>query len=188
MMKRLWKSSAVLLLVLAAAAAMAQDAKFVERFTATGVRMQTGRSSTVMITVERWSTPEERQMLIDTLREKGGDALAETLFKMPRVGFIRLPDSSGKDLHYAWQTQLPDGTRRVVVGCERQLTFKQGTGRKADYEFGVVEMRFDKKGKGEGKLTAMAKVDIDKKTDQVEIKNYDSEPVRLVKIKVEKGA
>src|SRR5215475_11788739 len=188
MMKRLWKFSPVLFVALAAAVALAQDAKFLERFTATGVRMQTGRSSTVLITIARWSTPEERQMLLDTLREKGGDALAETLFKMPRVGFIRLPDSSGKDLHYAWQTPMPDGSRRVVVGMERQLTFRQGTSRAQDYEFGVVEMRFDKNGKGEGKLSAMAKVEIDKKTDQVEIKNYDSEPVRLVKIKAEKGA
>jgi hypothetical protein len=186
MTKRLLRFSWVLLIVLVAGIALAQEAKFIERFTATGVRMQTGQSSTIMITIERWSTPEERKMLIDTLREKGGDALAETLFKMPRVGFIRMPDTGGKDLHYAWQTQLPDGSRRVVVGCERLLTFRQGTSRAQDYEFGVVEMRFDKKGKGEGKVSGFAKVDIDKKTDQVEIKNYDSEPVRLIKIKTEK--
>jgi hypothetical protein len=186
MTKRLWMSLSVLFVLLAAAVALAQDGKFVERFTATGVRMQTGRSSTIMITVERWSTPEERQMLLDTLREKGSDALAEVLFKMPRVGFIRLPDTGGKDLHYAWQTPMPDGSRRVVVGAERTLTYREGTSRAQDYEFGIVEMRFDKKGKGEGKVSAMAKVDIDKKTGQVEVENYDSQPVRLIQIKVEK--
>src|SRR5262245_23829031 len=187
MMKRLWKFSPVLLLVLAAAAALAQDGKFLERFTATGVRMQTGKSSTVLITIERWSTPEERQMLLDTLREKGAKALAESLFKLPRVGYIRLPDSSGKDLHYAWQTPMPDGTRRVVVGTERQLTYRQGTSRAQNYPFSVVEMHFDKDGKGEGKLSAVAKVAVDK-NDQVGITNYDSQPVRLVKIQVEKGS
>jgi hypothetical protein len=186
MTKLLLKSSWVILAVLAAGVALAQDGKFIERFTATGVRMQTGRSSTVVITIERWSTPEERQMLVDTLREKGRDALAETLFKMPRVGYIRLPDTAGKDLHYAWQTPLPDGGRRVVVGCERTLTFREGTSRAQQYEFAVVEMRFDKNGKGEGKLSAIAKVDVDKKTNEIEVENYDSQPVRLVKIKVEK--
>jgi len=190
MKKRLWRFSPVLLLVLAAAAALAQDAKFLERFTATGVRMQTGRSSTFMITIERWSTPEERQMLLDTLREKGSNAMAEALFKMPRVGFVRLPSTSGKDLHYAWQTTMPDGTRRVVVGAERNMTVTETakSGRSLQYQVGVIEMHFDKDGKGEGKLTAIGKVEADKKTDQVVIKNYDSEPVRLIKIKVEKGA
>jgi hypothetical protein len=35
-------------------------------------------------------------------------------------------------------------------------------------------------------LSAIAKVEVDK-NDQVSIKNYDSEPVRLIKIKTEKG-
>ena len=190
MTKRLWRSSPVLFVVLAAGIALAQDGKFIERFTATGVRMQTGKSSTVMITVERWSTPEERQMLLDTLREKGSNAVAEALFKMPRVGFARFPNTSGKDLHYAWQTTMPDGTRRVVVGTERNMTVSETakSGRSLQYQVGVIEMHFDKDGKGEGKLSAIAKVEADKKTDQVVIKNYDSEPVRLIKIKVEKGA
>jgi len=188
MTKRLWRSSWVLLVLLAAGVALAQEGKFVERFTATGVRMQTGRSSTVMITVERWSTPEERQMLLDTLREKGSNALAEALFKMPRVGFVRFPNTAGKDLHYAWQATLPDGTRRVVVGAERNMTIHETakSGRSLQYQVGVVEMHFDKDGKGEGKLSAIAKVEVDK-NDQVVIKNYDSQPVRLIKIQTEKG-
>ena len=188
MTKRLWRSSWVLLILLAAGVALAQEGKFVERFNATGVRMQTGRSSNVMITIERWSTPEERQMLLDTLREKGSNALAEVLFKMPRVGFVRFPSTSGKDLHYAWQTTLPDGTRRVVVGAERNMTMTETakSGRSLKYQVGVIEMHFDKNGKGEGKLSAMSKVEVDK-NDQVSIKNYDSEPVRLIKITSEKG-
>lgn len=188
MTKRLWKASSVLFIIVAASIALAQEGKFLERFTATGVRMQTGRSSTVMITVERWSTPEERQMLLDTLREKGSNALAETLFKMPRVGFVRFPNTAGKDLHYAWQTALPDGSRRVVVGAERNMTVTETakSGRSLKYQVGVIEMHFDKDGKGEGKLSAIAKVEVDK-NDQVSIENYDSQPVRLIKIKTEKG-
>ena len=187
MMNRLWRFSRVLLVLLSAGIALAQETKFLERFTATGVRMQTGGSSTVLITVERWSTPEERQMLLDTLREKGSNALAEALFKMPRVGFVRFPGTAGKDLHYAWQTTMPDGSRRVVVGTERNMTVAETakSGRSLKYQVGVVEMHFDKDGKGEGKLSAIAKVEVDN-NDQVSIKNYDSQPVRLIKIKVEK--
>src|SRR5262245_58107561 len=41
MMKRFRRLSPIVLLAVAAAAALAQDGKFLERFTATGVRMQT---------------------------------------------------------------------------------------------------------------------------------------------------
>jgi hypothetical protein len=82
---------------------------------------------------------------------------------------------------------MPDGSRRVVVGAERNMTVTETakSGRSLKYQVGVIEMHFDKDGKGEGKLSAIAKVEVDK-NDQVTIKNYDSEPVRLIKIKGEK--
>jgi hypothetical protein len=178
----------ICLLVLAAGIVLAAEAKVIERYTAFGVGMQRGAASTIQIVVERWSTPEERQMLVDTLREKGRDALAQKLFKMPRVGWIRLPNTRARDLHYAWQTPQPDGGRRVVVGTDRTLTYAELTtaSRSKQYEFCIAEMHFDKDGKGEGKLSPIAKVDVDKETNQVEVENYSIQPVRLLQIKVEK--
>jgi hypothetical protein len=177
-----------LLLILAAGAAAAEKTKYVERYTAFGVSQQRGKTSTIQIAIERWSTPEERQMLVDTLRQKGREALADTLARMPTIGWIRLPNTRSQDLRYAWQAPLPDGGRRVVIATDRIANYAELTtaSRTQNYQFSVAEIHFDKDGKGEGKLSPLAKVDIDKETNQIEVEDYTSQPVRLTQVKVAK--
>lgn len=178
----------ILLFVLAAGITAAEKTKYVERYTAFGVAQQRGKTNTIQIAIERWSAPEEREMLVKTLREKGRDALAEALSRMPRIGWIRLPNTRAQDLRYAWQAQLPDGGRRVVIGTDRIVNYAELTtaSRTQYYEFSVAEIHFDKNGKGEGKLSPLAKVDIDKETNQIEVEDYTSQPVRLLQVKVTK--
>ena len=75
----------------------------------------TGSNAMVQITVNAWSTPEERERLITTVLEKGPDALLRELQKTPDKGRFRIPTARqpdphklamGLDLHYAWQTPL----------------------------------------------------------------------------------
>ena len=132
------------LLLLAAGSALAQKVKPIETFDAMGVQMSSGRSSHITITIERWNTDQERQALLDTLKEKGQPALTEALHNLPRVGYIRLPDTMGFDLKYAYSTQLPDGTRRVVVGADRNLQFREAAknNRSEKYDFAVANCTF----------------------------------------------
>ena len=174
------------LLLLAAGSALAQKAEPIETFTAMGAQMSTGRSSHITITIERWTTAEERQALINTLKEKGQPALTAALYNLPRVGYIRLPDSMGYDLKYAYSTQLPDGTRRVVVAADRALSMREAAknNRSEKYDFAVTEMHFPKGGgSGEGKLAPATMIEIDKETNQIEIENYQGQPVRLMGVK-----
>src|SRR5262249_28859048 len=176
------------LLLAAAGAAAADKVKPIERYNAFGVSQQRGKTSTIQIAIERWSTPEERQMLVDTLRQKGPQTLADALAKMPRGGWIRLPNTKAQDLRYAWQTPLPDGGRRVVIALDRIANYAELTtaARTQYYEFSVAEIRFDKDGKGEGKLSPLARVDVDKETNQIEVEDYSSQPVRLTKVQAVK--
>ena len=48
-----------------------------------------------------------------------------------------------------------------------------------------MEMRFDKSGKGEGRMLWYTQFDFDKKRNQLEIENYSSEPVRLNELRLE---
>ena len=178
----------ILLLVLVATVTAAEKAKYVERYTAFGTNQQRGKTSTIQIAVQRWSTPEERQMLVDTLKDKGREALADALSRMPPVGWIRLPNTRSQDLRYAWQAPLPDGGRRVVIATDRIVNYAELTtaSRTQNYQFSVAEIHFDKDGKGEGKLSPLAKVDIDKGTNQIEVEDYTSQPVRLLQVKVVK--
>lgn len=174
------------LLLLATGSALAQKVKPIETFTAMGAQMSSGRSSHITIAIERWTTDQERQALIDTLKEKGQPALTTALYNLPRVGYIRLPDTMGYDLKYAYSTQLPDGSRRVVVAADRTLTMREAAkgSRSEKYDFAVTEMHFPKGGgSGEGKLAPATLISINKETNQIEIENYTAQPVRLMGIK-----
>ena len=85
------------------------------------------RAGTIDITIERWSTDEERAKLFAVLTERGPDKLADALHDVkPRAGFVRTSTSLGWDLGFAHQIPLPGGgwirsraelrRRRVVNG------------------------------------------------------------------------
>jgi hypothetical protein len=159
----------------------------------------TGSNAVVDITVNSWSTPDERQRLIDTMLTKGSDALLRELQKTPVKGRFRIPGVTGRDphhlalgidLHYAWQTPLPEGGRRIVLATDRYIDFREARNqpRSIDYPFTLIEIRANKDGEGEGKMSVATKITFDKKKNVIELENYASEPVRLnnVKVKVKK--
>jgi hypothetical protein len=58
----------------------------------------TGANAVVDITIRRWSTPEERQTLINAMLEKGPDELLKALQKLPVHGKFRIPGLMGPRL------------------------------------------------------------------------------------------
>ena len=57
--------------------------------------------------------------------------------------------------------------------------------RTIDYPFALFEMRFDRDGKGEGRMAYGTKISFDKKKQAIELENYSSEPVRLNQLTLE---
>jgi hypothetical protein len=174
--------------LLAAAPAVADKALLKMR--AFAVDMSGGSrasAGTVDITIERWTTDEEKQRLKDVLVEKGADKLRDALEKIePRAGYINTTGSLGWDLHYATESELPDGARRIIVATDRPMSFweSRNNPRLSDYEFLLLEIRLDKEGKGQGKMAVAAKIDYNEVSRTIEIENYTSEPVRLTKVEV----
>lgn len=167
----------------------AQKVKPVESFTCFAAAMGQGRASVVQIVIERWSTEEERELLKNTLLQKGSNALLGTLQSVkPRVGFMKMPNTLGWDLLYARSTTNDDGTRRVFLATDRRVAFGEvrNQTRSLQYDFTLVEIHFDAQGKGEGKLSLGVKVEVDPKTQQLELENYGARPVDLVNVKVDK--
>ena len=174
-------------------ASSSQDHPKREQFTAFAVNMgtafgvpRTGQAGTVDITIDRWSTDAERKGLVDAfLREGSGDALLHALQKTKRVGFIRLPNTLGYDLHYARQVPGEDGGRRIIIATDRRISFWEAREqpRTMDYPFTLIEMRLDKNDAGEGKLALATKISLSKDKQHIELENYGSEPVRLNEIK-----
>jgi hypothetical protein len=158
--------------------------------------MATGANQMVDFWVDRWSTPQERELLITTAVEKGQDALLRTLQKMKVAGRMRIPGWVGPDPHnarlgwdirYAWQEPLPDGGRRIFLAFDRYIGFQEARAqpRTMDYPFTLVEVRLNSAGEGEGKWAVATQITFDKKKKVMEIENYSSEPVRLQKVRAE---
>ena len=157
--------------------------KPIETFTARAFQMQQGSTGIVEITITRWSSDAEREMLLDVLKESGQPAMLVALQKLPQVGYYKMPNTMGVALFYARSNELPDGTRQVVLGTDRSIGMATRAPQASQYDATIIEIRF-KKGsdKGEGKMVLAGKASVGK-DGKVQISNYQGEPVRLMDVK-----
>lgn len=170
----------------AAAVLISEDEKPIETFTCFAANMQRGSAGVIDINIYRWSTDQEREMLLTTLQEKGRDALVDALMSIrPRVGYMRTPNSIGYDLFYARNNAQPDGSRRIVVATNRRVAFNEARNntRSMQYQLTAIEIHLDKDGKGEGKMQPAAKISWDAKAKKIELENYNALPIDLVNVK-----
>jgi hypothetical protein len=157
----------------------------------------TGANQTIRINIDRWSSAQQREHLITTFLEKKQDGLLRELEKQPEFGRFNFPGYMGPDpnnvmrlgtdIRYAMNFPGEDGGRRIVIITPRVIGFREAANqpRTADYPFTLFEMRFDKSGKGEGRMAYATQITFDKKRNQIELENYSSEPVRLQNLELE---
>jgi hypothetical protein len=157
----------------------------------------TGANAMLEITLDRFSTQEERAKLLAEV-PKGQDDLLRTLGRLPAKGRIRIPGWMGPDpqnyrlgwdLRYAWSEALPEGGERIVIATDRQMSFQEvrNQPRTVDYPFLIMQIHLDKEGKkGEGKMATFTQIRFDKKKNVMEMETYGTEPQRLNNITVEK--
>jgi hypothetical protein len=158
------------------------------RFTAFNVSMPTGIAGVTEIVIERWSTDVERKTLLEFVEtakygEGGQRKLLNALQKIkPRTGYIRTPNSIGWDLRYAVENKMDDGTRQLVIGTDKPVSFAAAAtdSRAMDYPFTIIEMRMKPNAKGEGRMLAATSIMV--KNGRIELENYGQEPVRLTDI------
>jgi len=157
----------------------------------------TGANQTIRINIDKWSSPSQRQLLIDTFLAKKQDGLVSALEKQPEMGRFNFPGYMGPDpnntmrlgtdIRYAMNFAGEDGGRRIVIITPRVIGFREAANqpRIVDYPFTLFEMRFNQAGKGEGKMAYATQINFDKKKNQIELENYSSEPVRLNNLELE---
>jgi hypothetical protein len=164
-----------------------------ERFTAFAVDLGVpGRTSAgpVEIVVERYSTDAERDRLLKALIEKGPEKLLDMLQDLPRIGYIRTPNSIGYDLHFARKHPGEDGGEEISIATDRYITFWEAANRPRtiDYPFTLIEMHLGPDGVGEGKMSLATKIMFDKKNNTIVLENYKSQPVLLQNIRRESSS
>src|ERR1700704_2609237 len=92
-----------------------------ERYTANAINMNRGAAGQIEIVVNRWSTDADRDRLMSVMMSKGPEKLLDALQDMPRMGYIKTPDSIGWDIHFARKIPGTDGGERVVLLTDRRI-------------------------------------------------------------------
>lgn len=159
-----------------------------ERFTAFAVNMGNfgpAQSGTVEMVVTRWSTENEREILIAALLDRGPDALLNNLRETRPVGYIRTPNSIGYDLRFAQDIPGEDGGRRVILVTDRPISFWEAANqpRSIDYPFTLIELRLNRDGEGEGKMSIATKITGKREFNLIELEDYATQPVRLMAVR-----
>jgi hypothetical protein len=159
-----------------------------ERYSANAINMNRGAAGPIDIAVTRWSTDAQRDQLMSVMMNNGPEKLLDALQSMPRMGYIKTPDSIGWDLHFARKMPGKDGGERIVLMTDRRIGFWEARNqpRSIDYPFTVIELRLNRDGEGEGKMSIATKIIVDKENNIVTLENYDIQPVLLTNIKREK--
>jgi hypothetical protein len=156
-----------------------------ERYTALAINMERGSSGSIEIVADRWSTDQDRDRLMSVMKKEGPEKLLDTLQNMPRVGYLRTPDSLGWDIRFARKIPGEDGGERVVLLTDRRIGFWEAVNRprSIDYPFTVIELRLNRDGEGEGKMSLATKIIADGRSNIVTLENYDTQPVTLKNVK-----
>ena len=183
-------AAVAVLLVLANASASARAYSPPERYTAFAVDMGfPGRTTAgpVEFVIERYSTDEERDRLIQVLLEKGPEKLLDALQSLPRIGYFRTPNSIGYDIRFARKYKGEDGGDVITMMTDRYIGFWEAANRPrtVDYPFTLIEIRIGPDGTGEGKMSIATKVTYDKKNNTIVLEDYKSQPVILNQVKKE---
>jgi len=178
MSKSLVRSTIVsLLLVLAGIGAIAKaQERMTIQATATGTSTQMGKIVNVNISIEQYSTLEDRSSLIDAFKKSGQDGMVKVLEDMKPKGRIRFASGGvGNDIKYIIELPSEKG-RRLRLVTDRTLAFAelyQGT-RSRDYTVGAIELELTPDGKGTGTVLPACKLTVNKKKQQVEIETYQN--------------
>jgi hypothetical protein len=192
-MPRLFRSITAVAAVCSAVAVLslvldAQTMGTPERYTANAINMNRGAAGPIDIVVNRWSTDAQRDKLMAVMMSKGPEKLLDALQDMPRMGYLKTPDRIGWDVHFARKIPSPDGGERVILVTDRRIGFWEAANRprSIDYPFTVVELRLNRDGEGEGKMSVATKIIPDKENNMVTLENYDIQPVLLTNVRREK--
>ncbi len=184
------------------------DEKFRETYEGFAVSMGTshppvippGTTATIQINITRWTTPEERTMLLNQLVENGQEGLVKSLQKQEETGWVINRSTTARSaaararagtsapshrLRYAWQIDRGGGKRRIVAALDRPIGFAEASShlRWRDYDVTLIVLDVDEKGEGEGQIALGVRLEYEPEGKRLVIENFGSEPVRLTNVR-----
>ena len=172
---------------------LAQSPPKRDTFSAKTVNLSVGSGQDLKIDVFRWSTDEERNVLLGLLKDNNDKALAEAIQKAPSLGNMWTNEGLGYTIRYAYRDVLGNGSERVILVTDNRFGAWSGqlwkplrAAETADYPFSVIELRFNGTS-GEGKMSLTSKITADETGKTIALDAYDAAPVLLRSVKREPG-
>jgi hypothetical protein len=134
------------------------------------------------LTVDQWSSAEERAALIMAYEKGGNLALYETLQKQPSHGYISRAGGLGYQVRYVHLADAAKGHKLVVVND----TFVGPVNFDANSEFlkypiTLIEMALDDQGNGTGTMVVGARI-LAGKDGVLKVETNGQAPIALTKI------
>jgi len=136
---------ATLLLIAVTLAISADDKKVkvgVIDSTAMGTSTQSGAVINVKVTIYEFSTPEDREILVDAFKNGQSKGLVNALTKMNAVGRIAITGTLGYDLSYIRLIPSPTG-RKIRFVTNRQLRFGEVYSNSQSIAYNLTAGEFD---------------------------------------------
>src|SRR5271170_3396057 len=133
--------------------------------TAFGTSTQMGRNFGVKIVIYEFSSPEDRDVLVQSFQKGQNDGLVNALEKMKSVGRISMPGTLGFDLSYIREIVTPTG-RTIRFVTNRKIAFGESYWNTQTKSFGLtageIKLNDNDKDKSEGVLFPAAQLIINK--------------------------
>ncbi|UWZ83405.1 hypothetical protein [Occallatibacter riparius] len=168
--------SSLLLLLMGMGATAQNKERMTIQATASGTSTQLGKMVDVTIYIEQFSTPDDKQTLIDAFKKSGQDGLVKALEDMKPKGRIRFSSGGvGNDVKFI--IELPsDKGRRFRLVTDRNLAFAEiyQSTRSENYNVGAMELTLTPDGKGSGRVLPACSLTVNKKKQQVEIETFQN--------------
>jgi hypothetical protein len=143
-----------------------------------------GKSFGFDVFITRWTTDQEFQGYVATLRESGSNGLLKALEKTKDVGRLSPTGFVGAGFRIARYRPTPGGGLHIVMVTNRPIALGElynGT-RSTNYKFGIVVLDVDKDGKGTGTLAPACMIKFNK-NNELEIEHYGQKPLRLTNVR-----
>lgn len=150
---------------------------------AMGTSTQLGKSVGIKLTINNYSTPADKQVLVDAFKKGQSQGLSKALEKMPSVGRIAITGTLGYDVAYIRVIPTPTG-RTIRFATNRLIRFAEAyyntQSKDFDLTFGEININDKDKKKSGGVLYPASQLIINSKGElQVELRQN---PWNLVNI------
>jgi hypothetical protein len=133
--------------------------------TAFGTSTQLGRNVGVKIIIYEFSSPEDRDILVQAFQQGQNDGLVNALEKMKSVGRIAIPGTLGFDLSYIREILTPTG-RTIRFVTNRKIAFGEAYWSTQTKSFnltaGEINLNDSDKSKSDGVLFPAAQLIVNK--------------------------